>query len=281
MKAPVGARATRSHQPEEARDWDEVYDLDVKTLRDMVGRTPRRYEQGPRKKRRLIHRSIDIQELDGALNPMVRECVPFIRKMERELDHTREQARRLLVRTRALEDEVNALKDVEKHNIVVVNDGLEAASFAEEELDPGQQEVRKHIPISVQYKREAEVRLYGIIYASHIGSKTVDLNTLPVQGATAGHGSKPGGFRLTIPSAPTNQVFARLLGRTRKDIRKINKLVATAGQEESRARGSVEAVLRQEFSMNQEGTLEVERVAAIFATHPELLQGTHSLAEVR
>lgn len=55
-----------------AEAWDDIYDVDVNTLRSMVSHTSRRFEQGmPRKKRKLVTRAMDMVDLTGMTNPKV------------------------------------------------------------------------------------------------------------------------------------------------------------------------------------------------------------------
>eukprot|EP00952_Eustigmatos_sp_NYUAD-ZCMA_P008137 34070-Eustigmatos_ZCMA.PRE.1 len=60
---------------------------------------------------------MDIDEVEGSLHPQLKQCIPQIRATEKELNSKRMAVTRLLLCTRALEEELMTLKDTQRRSL--------------------------------------------------------------------------------------------------------------------------------------------------------------------
>jgi len=199
--------------------WDNLYEVDVKSLRDMVGKAPRRFDSAPKKRRRLVSRAMDVDELECNLNPAMRECIPYIRVKEMELRQAEQEATRMVNKAQVLEAEIATLKQAERNSLLVIAAELEEGGVGI--IRPGEEELAT---------REQER-------------------------------------------------FAQLLGVTKREVRRINKLVTTIDVHKIATK--LDMILRASLgvSPNQQDNLEVhtDSAKAILQSHSEFMGTAEAL----
>lgn len=78
---------------------------------------------------------MDSEDLSNLIPSKVQISLPFIKTIEDDLDRTKARARDLVMRSQLLEDELKALKDIEKKSLVIITSELDLVE-EEEDLDP-------------------------------------------------------------------------------------------------------------------------------------------------